>query len=939
MSEKGGSRFFQVWARNVLRFRWLILPALVGITALAILITVKNVYVDNSVEAFAASESKTADLLEDLRDDFGRDEAFMVVIEGDVFSFEYLAKLKALQEELDTLDVTVESLGQRKVDRDLRRGRPVALKRLYKRWGMAYLLEGSAKKKSTEGAPDPKVSAAEAELESMDADLEDDEEDEDEDEDDAALVKAARDAPAKPGDDPDKMAAATAPPATSIMDEVTSIINVRRTVIEKDKDGKVTLDKDGKPTLKSGELMNPFPANEAELLALKESVLGDPEKGIPPDKTLVGQVISADGRYSVILLRTAFMSDPDSTLVNEKIQEVVDRYSKDGFKAYVSGMPAMAAALNHLMLSDLRLMFSLAMGVLFVFMLIIFRHPIGMLGPAGVVILSLIWAAGVMNTIGFSMTMLTNILPAFIICVGVGDAVHLVSVYRDARRRGFSNDDSIVEAVGDTGVPIFFTTMTTAFGLLSFTLAEVDAIGEMGMVGAIAVGFAFFHSVVFLPIALSFNKTSLMGVKKEKKEDFIDRLLHWCADFSGSGKGKAYAGTARADNRRIRTLVLGAVFSAIALYGAFTLRVWHNPMSWVPPDKPISIAVNVTDDHLGGTANVQLIIDSEGGTVKSQKLMKGLEKLEAYVRAYEDPKTGDHIVGNVTSLVDVVRESNRAWNLGKQEHYKVPDKPGVAEGHISMFENQDPEVTKRLITKDGFKTQMSIRLKWLEATSYAPFTEYIQEGIDKFIPRDVAKVEATGSVYNLLTTVGLLIWDLLKSFSLAFTVITILMMVLLKEVKLGLIAMVPNLMPIVFILGIMGFANIPIDMANLMIASIALGVAVDDTIHFLHHFKEHYDRHGNVDAAIAHSMTHSGRAMVATSIILTMGFFVYLFATMYSLQRFGLLIGLTVIMALFIDLIGAPALLRTFYKNKTVPGSGADDVTQGDSNAEQTAAA
>jgi predicted RND superfamily exporter protein len=114
----------------------------------------------------------------------------------------------------------------------------------------------------------------------------------------------------------------------------------------------------------------------------------------------------------------------------------------------------------------------------------------------------------------------------------------------------------------------------------------------------------------------------------------------------------------------------------------------------------------------------------------------------------------------------------------------------------------------------------------------------------------------------------------------------------------------------------MGLADIPIDMANILIASIALGIAVDDTIHFLHHFHDHYKKEGDTEAAILHSMAHSGRALVVTSIILCAGFFVYIAAIMVNMQRFGALIGITVIMALLLDLIVTPALLRTFYKQR-----------------------
>ncbi|MEZ4463401.1 MAG: hypothetical protein R3F43_02510 [bacterium] len=188
-------------------------------------------------------------------------------------------------------------------------------------------------------------------------------------------------------------------------------------------------------------------------------------------------------------------------------------------------------------------------------------------------------------------------------------------------------------------------------------------------------------------------------------------------------------------------------------------------------------------------------------------------------------------------------------------------------------------------------------------------------------------MQATGSVYTLLTTIGSLIGDLLRSFGTAFLAITILMTpVLLRSLKLGLIAMVPNLLPIAFIMGIMGVAGIPIDMNTLLIASIAIGIAVDDTIHFLHHFRLYHDRSANVEDAIGFSMRHSGRAMVSTSLILLIGFSAYMGSQMVNIVRFGLLVGLTSAMALIVDLIVTPALLRFFYRRPAAQPQEVPDV-------------
>jgi hypothetical protein len=163
---------------------------------------------------------------------------------------------------------------------------------------------------------------------------------------------------------------------------------------------------------------------------------------------------------------------------------------------------------------------------------------------------------------------------------------------------------------------------------------------------------------------------------------------------------------------------------------------------------------------------------------------------------------------------------------------------------------------------------------------------------------------------------------------LAFLVITMIMIILLRGFRLGIIAMVPNLLPIVMIMGVMGVGDIPIDMSTILIASISIGVAVDDTIHLLHHYRVNLAATGNVETSIQRAMSHSGRAMVTTSLILVLGFAAYLAASVANIQRFGLLVSLTAILALLIDLIFAPALLRTFYGRLPSDGEENEDASE-----------
>ena len=655
-----------------------------------------------------------------------------------------------------------------------------------------------------------------------------------------------------------------------------------------------------------GELIDEIPQTPEALAELRAKVLGDPDKGLPPNETLIGQVVGGEGRHALILIQTQFMSPADSERVYWHIRELLEPHDADGFRTYLSGGPALAASLNQLMLDDLGLLGMLAMVALMIVMFVMFRHPIGALAPGAVCICAGLWAFGLSAVLGVPMTMLSQILPAFIICVGVADSVHLQSVYRQARRNGYANRDAIVYAVAHVGRPILFTSVTTAVGLGSFRFASLTAVGDMGTIGAAGVFIAFFQTIVLLPICLSFNKKSLLGAGDPGARDFIDSFLEWCVNLS--------AGT---DRRRWTTLTGAMLLTLLAFYGIMQLRVWHNPVSWVPHEQHVRQSLDTHDAHAGGTAAVLLMIESKGERgVKDLGLVQGLEALEKDLKSFPHPRGEGTLVRNTVSVLDLVRESNQALMGGQPEHHAIPDDQRALTDRFMAFENAGPDEMKRLMTIDGTTAQLTANMRWMDATSYLPFKVFLEESIERNVPEELASVRPTGTMYTLLSSVGALIMDLLSTFGVAFGVISLLLILLLRDLKLGLIGMVPNLLPIIFILGLMGLADIPIDMANILIASIALGIAVDDTIHFLHHFHEHYQKVGDCEAAIRHSMAHSGRALVVTSIILCAGFFVYMAATMINMQRFGALIGITVILALLLDLIVAPALLRTLYPSK-----------------------
>ena len=208
-----------------------------------------------------------------------------------------------------------------------------------------------------------------------------------------------------------------------------------------------------------------------------------------------------------------------------------------------------------------------------------------------------------------------------------------------------------------------------------------------------------------------------------------------------------------------------------------------------------------------------------------------------------------------------------------------------------------------------------MNLKWLHGDEYRPLTDYIQAGIEKHMA-DTARVRPTGLIYSVLSTMGVLVIDLVKSFGSAFLLITILMILLMRNLRIGLVGMIPNLVPIILATGIMAFLDIPLDGFSILVASIALGLCVDDTIHFLHHIRLEHDKTGDIEDAIHKSLKHSGRAIMATSAILILGLAPCMTADLKAIVWFGGLVCCTIFFAVVADLILAPAVMRILFREK-----------------------
>jgi uncharacterized protein len=808
------TRLARSLARFVVAWRTACLLAIAAVTVGFGYAISERLQVNSSSEALFSSNSEVANALREMRKQFGRDDMVLVLVEGPVFSVEFLNRLRTMHRALETLT-----------------------------------------------APAPSAKAPEARTE-------------------AAVALEGFDGDSGWGDEA----------GGSVVEEVTSLINVRKARYE---DARLVVD---------GLLEEP-PA-PGMISALADRVLSDPN--------LVGYVVDRVGRHALVSVRTSLMSDEESDAFCHRVRELTVKHDRPEFRIQLAGYPVLNASMNAIMQDDAALMFAVCLLIMIVVLTCTYRNRWAVIGPVFVVVLAVVWTLGAMALSDVPVTLVTNILPAFLICVGIGDSIHILTLYRRARIAGQNAAAAIEETLERTAIPVVLTSVTTIIGLGSFGVAGIDAIRDMGIFGGLGVGFALFHSVLTLPAILTFERRGF-GSSSTDVDSWIVRMCDGLLRRSEAASRPTRTGYARA----WRVVMLAVLLAAGGGLATMRIDTSHDPLRWLPKGDETRAAFETLDETVGGGAAIGLLIQARGdGVLARSDVFTGLERLEAHIAKYRT-EAGKALVAKIVSPLDLIRETWRALRPDDPTHRLPPDTRALSDT-LTLLESSAAKELASLFTIDRRFALMSVRVPFMDSAAYEPVTHHIENGVARHVA-SVARVDVTGTAYNEFMITLQMQRDLIASLGLSVVIIFLVMFAMLREFKLTMIAMLPNFLPLLLLLGIMGLLEIPLDVSNLLLGSIMLGIAVDDTIHFLHHFKARRDLDGNVEAAIGDAFAWAGRAMVGTSMILFAGFSVFSFATLKNVQLFGQLIALLVALALACDLLLLPALLRVAYRRSAVP--------------------
>ena len=595
-----------------------------------------------------------------------------------------------------------------------------------------------------------------------------------------------------------------------------------------------------------------------------------------------------------------YLTDAENDEIILKTQQIMERFDSDEFEIYLSGSAAIAGIFKQALLNDSVVFISLMMVVIMVVLFALFRRVSGVILPLTCVFLTLLTTVSMMSIFSAPFTMATQIMPTFLLAVVTSASIHLLAVFYKDFSKTKDKKSSLRYAMGHSGLAIIMTSLTTAVGLWSFSFSGVAPVADLGIFASSGVMIGLLFTLVLLPALIS--STNFTHIKKKKDVEgytLMDRSL---------------LGISRVATGRPKTIVaVSSVLIICAAIVASQIKFSHFPLEWLPEDNFARIATEAVDENLKGSLTLEVIVDT--GKINGLYNPELLRVIEDVSENINTVSTGNMFVGKVFSYIDVIKETNRALNENQEAFYVIPDDPDLIAQEFLLFESSGNNDLASLVDANYSKARLTLKTPFIDALEANIFIDDAQIYFDQKFG-DLAKVSFTGIGTLMTVTFEEAIYSSATSYVLAFSLITVLMVLLIGNLKIGLISMIPNLLPIIFLSTIMVIFKMPLDMFTLLIGAIALGLAVDDTVHFMHNFRRYELQFNDVDKAVRLTLMGTGRAITLTSIVLALGFLVLTFSEMNNMFDFGVLTASAILVALLADFFLMPAIMKLIIKEK-----------------------
>lgn len=608
-------------------------------------------------------------------------------------------------------------------------------------------------------------------------------------------------------------------------------------------------------------------------------------------------IISADKKHLGILLNTVSrdtgkVGGMDITVATERMTEavyaVLAKPDYESFKLYPVGGPIFNDQYGKWTNSETYRMFSWIVLILVVTLAILFRSPRGVIIPVLTVIFTTIWTFGLISLL-IKLRVTSTILPPLLCAVGICDSIHILTEFDAIILKLGDRRKAIIETMRVVGYPCLLTSITTAAGFMSLSLAPVLPLEETGIFAAAGIIIAFLLTVTMVIAALSFGGDTEPQRESGAKTAFSFKLMERIFSF--------------VDRRKRQTIVIWFLSSAFFAAGLTMIVIDADWLRNFSEDVRIRRDYEYADSIIGGSASFELMIDTgEKNGVKDPEFLAEIDRFSSELSRHPG-------MNHILSVVDLMKEVRKSLFGEDENEYRAPESRAMAAQLMLLYDMAGGEALDEMVDGKKQRARITVRVPFESDGVWRAYRKTIMDLLEKHISVPSDRIIVTGHAVMEIAITELVMPSQVKSFSLAFFAIGILLVIFLRSIPLGVVGMIPTTLPVLFALGFMGWWGIYLDWVIIMIASIGIGLSVDNAIHLFNRFRYEFEREGNHREAMRLALMHVGRALAFSAFILGTGFVICATSVMENVANFGRLSVLLIVVSFLAAVTLAPALL------------------------------
>lgn len=642
-------------------------------------------------------------------------------------------------------------------------------------------------------------------------------------------------------------------------------------------------------------LIKEYPKTQEELDSLLDVALSL--------KFYTGQLLNPDNGATLILInmeREVLNSKDRNGLVRD-IQSMGEEFTaKTGIDLHYSGMPFVRTVMQEKTNDELRLFIVLSLAITALILFLFFRSWVSVVVPLIVISVVVVWVLGTVGIFNYKINVLTGLIPSIIVVIGIPNGVYLINKYHQEFVRHGNKIKALSRMVRKIGMVTFITNFTTAIGFLVLLTTDIKLLKEFGMVAGINILATFIVSIILIPGILSYLPPPKDSQLKHLEFKIVGRFLT-LLDLL-------------VHRHRYRVFVVTGTIITVAVIGLTKLYSVAYMVDDIPEKSRLKQDLYFFEDNFSGVMPLEIIIDF--GKPKSTLNARNLRAVDRLEEALEPI---DYISSPV-SIVSFAKAVRQAFYNGNERFYGLPS-PSDRNVILSYLSNQGDNAGFLNSFVDSTGQVMRVSLKVADIGSNkmdSLINNVVEPEIKKVFGEDEeVQTAVTGSTLLFVKGNQFLIENLRLSLILAFAIIAVIMAILFANIRMIIISLIPNFIPLIMTAGIMGFFGIPLKPSTALIFSIAFGISVDDSIHFLAKYRQElFAKNFFVPIAISNSIRETGSSMLYTSIILFFGFVIFVFSDFGGTVALGLLTSLTLFFAMLTNLTLLPALLMVFDSGK-----------------------